>query len=43
MALLVEYKCEQIIPKHITIKNTIYQVYKEISNVSMQDINTSER
>ena len=43
MTLLVEYKCEQTIPKHITIKHKIYQAYKEISNVSMQDINTSER
>ena len=42
MALLVEYKCEQTI-KHITIKYKIYQAYKEISNVNMQDINTSER
>jgi len=28
MALLVEYKCEQTNPKHVTIKHTIYQAYK---------------
>ena len=43
MALLIEYKCEQSNPKHITIKHKIYQAYKDESNVSMQDINTSER
>ena len=43
MALLVEYKCEQTIPKHITIQHKIYQAHKDESNISMQDINTSER
>ena len=43
MALLVEYKCEQTIPKHITIEYKIYQAYKDIGNVCMKDINTSER
>ena len=36
-------KCQQIIPKHITIKHTIYQVYKDKDNMSMQDIKTSKR
>ena len=43
MALLVEYKFVQTIPKHITILAQVYQVSKANSNVSMQDINTSER
>ena len=43
MALLVEYKCEQTVPKHIIIKHKRYQAYKNKGNVSMQDINTSER
>ena len=43
MALLVEYKCEQTIPKDITIQHKIYQAYKDESNISMQDIKTSER
>jgi len=43
MALLVEYKCEQTIPKYITIKHNENQAYKDESNMSMQDINTSER
>ena len=43
MALLVEYKCEQTIPKHITILARVYQASKDNGNVSMQDIKTSER
>ena len=43
MALLVEYKCEQTIPKHITIQHKMYQAYTDESNISMQDINTRER
>ena len=43
MALLVEYKYEQTIPKHKTIEYKIYQAYKDKGNISMQDINTSER
>jgi len=43
MTLFIEYKCEQNNPKHITIKHKIYQAYKEISNVNMQDISTSQR
>ena len=43
MALLVEYKCEQTIPKHISIRHTIYNAYEDKSKISMQDINTSER
>ena len=43
MALLVEYKCEQTIPKHITIRHKIYQAYKDKGNISMQDIKISER
>ena len=44
MALLVKYKCEQTIPKHITIKHKYkYQAYEDKDNKSMQDINKSKR
>jgi len=43
MALLVEYECEQTIQVYINLSTSIYQAYKEISNVSIQDINTSDR
>ena len=43
MALLVEYKCDQTILSIYQFKNKIYQAYKYKGNVSMQDINTSER
>ena len=42
MALLVEYKCEQTIPKHITIKYTIKHI-RDMSNKHKQDIKTNER
>ena len=43
MALLVQYKCEQTIPAYINLNTSIYQAYKDEGNISMQDINTSER
>ena len=43
MTLLVEYKCEQTIPKHITIKHTIFKHIRDMSNKHKQDIKISER
>ena len=43
MSLLVQYKCEQTLTRIYSIEHKIYQAYKDIGNVSMQDINTSER
>ena len=41
MALLVEYKCEQTIQAYNNLAQ-VYQAYKEINNISMPNINTSE-
>ena len=38
LALLVEYECEQTIPKHITIKHNVYQARIDMNNKCMQDI-----
>jgi len=43
LALLVEYKYDQTIPSIYQFKHKIYQAYKDKGNVSMHDINTSER
>jgi len=43
MALLVEYKCEQIIPNIYQFEHKYISSNKDESNISMQDINTSER
>ena len=42
MALLVEYKCEPTIPKHITIWHKYIKQVMNMNNKNMQDINTSE-
>ena len=42
MALLVEYKCEQTISSIYQLSTSI-SAYKEINNISTQDISTSER
>ena len=44
MALLVEYKCEQTHNPSIYINRVqIYLAYKEINNISMQDIKIQVR
>jgi len=42
MALLIEYKHEQTIPCIYQLSTNISSI-KKINNISMQDINTSER
>ena len=43
LALLVEYKCEQIIPSIYQFKHKYIKQVMNMNNNSMQDINTSER
>ena len=40
---MVEYKCEQTNPKHITIKHKYIKQVMDMNNKCMQDIKTSEK